>query len=94
MIQIKNILAFLLISFNSFGQKPDEIEIQFKGAKSPLTHNLAFYKKEVDSLGKAYNLKACGYTKTILDDRETLILFYRLPSGDMEEVIIYTRKLK
>lgn len=76
-------------------QKIDARKIQVKGSTtSPITHTLSEYKHEIDSIGKVYGINACGYTKTIIDDRETLILFYRHPNGEMDDVIIYTRVLK
>ena len=57
------------------------------------SQTLAKYKKEMDSLSVKYKVKVCGYTKTIVDDRESFIIFYRTPSLDMQEKLAWTRKI-
>ena len=58
---------------------------------SASSQKLAKYKLEMDSLSKIYKVKVCGYTHTIVDNRESLIIFYRKPTLDMEEKIAWTR---
>ena len=47
----------------------------------------------VDSLNKkykVYNNNIIGYSKTFLEDRETLILFY-IDKGELKEMIAWSR---
>jgi hypothetical protein len=50
-------------------------------------------KTELDSLSKKYKKNVCGYMKTIVDDRESLVLFYRV-NNEMNETLAWTRKIK
>lgn len=50
-------------------------------------------KHELDSLTKKYKKNVCGYMKTIVDDRESLVLFYRV-KNEMNEMTAWTRKIK
>lgn len=48
-------------------------------------------QREIDSLGKVYNVEAIGYSKTLIRNRETMILFYLGNKGELKECLLYTR---
>lgn len=56
------------------------------------SQTLAIYKRQMDSLSKLTGLAVIGYTKTIVRDRESFVVFYE-KNGEMEEKILYTRKV-
>jgi hypothetical protein len=89
------ILLILFFAKPSFGQVKrdlDDIDAQLKhGRFSPITMNKKMMEKEIDSLGKVYNVEALGYTKTIVGNRETMILFYRGEKDKLKQCLIYTR---
>jgi hypothetical protein len=94
---MKHIILLILIfstklSFGQVKRELDDIDSQLKyGRFSPLTMNRQMMLKEIDSLGKLYNVEALGYTKTIIKNRETLILHYVGNKGEIKQCLLYTR---
>lgn len=94
---MKHIIVLILIfstkiSFGQVKRELDEIQAQIQyGRFSPLTMNKKMMLKEIDSLGKVYGVQALGYTKTIIKNRETLILHYVGNNGEIKQCLLYTR---
>jgi hypothetical protein len=94
-MKLITILSLLLISHFSFGQVKrhlDDIDAQIEhGRFSPFTMNKSTMKREIDSLGKLYNVEAIGYSKSIVGNRESMILFYKGRKEELKQCLIYTR---
>ena len=94
---MKHIIVLILIfstklSFGQVKRELDEIQAQIQyGRFSPLTMNKKMMEKEIDSLGKVYGVQSIGYTKTIVKNRETLILHYVGNNGEIKQCLLYTR---
>jgi proliferating cell nuclear antigen len=54
--------------------------------------NKKMMEKEIDSLGKLYNVEAIGYTKSVVKNNETLILHYVGNNGEIKQC--KTQKLR
>jgi len=84
--------ALTLLTFGQVNRNLDEIDAQIKNGRfSPITMNKKMMQREIDSLGKVYNVEAIGYTKTIIRNRETMILYYIGNKGELKEALLYTR---
>ena len=94
---MKHIILLILIfstkiSFGQVKRQLDDIDAQLRyGRFSPITMNKKMMESEIDSLGKVYNVEAIGYTKTIIKNRETLILHYVGNNGEIKQCLLYTR---
>jgi len=94
---MKHIILLILIfstklSFGQVKRQLDDFDAQLRyGRFSPITMNKMMMQKEIDSLSKLYNVEAIGYTKTIVKNRETLILHYVGNNGETKQCILYTR---
>lgn len=94
---MKHIIVLILIfstklSFGQVKRELDDFDAQIRyGRFSPITMNEKMMEKEIDSLGKLYGVEAIGYTKTIIKNRETLILHYVGNNGEIKQCLLYTR---
>ena len=94
---MKHIILLILIfstkiSFGQVKRQLDDIDVQIRyGRFSPFTMSKKMMEKEIDSLGKLYNVEAIGYTKSVVKNNETLILHYVGNKGEIKQCLLYTR---
>ena len=95
---MKHIILLIVIfstklSFGQVKRHLDDIDVQLRyGRFSPFTMNKKMMEKEIDSLGKLYNVEAIGYTKSVVKNNETLILHYVGNNGEIKQC--KTQKLR